>query len=157
MAIQATKKGAFKPPFLNNSLDKLFDLGTLADSAAQIVELGAANLTASDGLDGDDRRRMDGENFLASDTVGNAANGDSLGDPAVLLGDDSAVESLVALTVAFLNAYGDTDSVAHVHLRQLGLHVLLGKCFYQIHNKILLSIRRSYRYTKSAADRLNKT
>ena len=80
---------------------------------------------------------MYGEDLLAAYTVGDAADGDSLVDAAMLLSNDGAFECLVALTAAFLYANGDTDGIADVELGQLGLHVLLTENSDQIHSLIL--------------------
>ena len=44
---------------------------------------------------------MYGEDLLAAYTVGDTADGDGLVDAAMLLGNDGAFKSLVALTAAF--------------------------------------------------------
>ena len=80
---------------------------------------------------------MYGEDLLAAYTVGDAADGDGLVDAAMLLGDDGAFKSLVALTAAFFYANGDTDCIADIELGQFGLHVLLAENFDQIHSLIL--------------------
>ena len=79
--------------------------------------------------------------LLTSNAVGNAADSDRLIDAAVLLGNDSAFKSLISLTVAFLNANGNANCVADVHLRQFRLHILLAKRFDEIHSDILLSLQ----------------
>ena len=80
---------------------------------------------------------MHREDLFAADTVGDAADGDGLVDAAMLLGNDGAFESLVALAVAFLDTDKDTNSIADVHFGKLGLHILLTENFDQIHNPIL--------------------
>ena len=76
---------------------------------------------------------MDGEDLLHADAVGNAAHGDALLDPAVLLGDDGALEHLDTLAAALLDADVYADGVAHVGRGGLGFQVLFGKCLHQIH------------------------
>ena len=77
---------------------------------------------------------MHGEDLLAAHAVGNTTDSDGLVDAAMLAGNDGAFEHLVALAVAFLNAQSDTDSVADVHFGQLGLHVIRGESFDEIHD-----------------------
>ena len=80
---------------------------------------------------------MHREDLFAANIVGNAANGDGLVDAAMLLGNDSAFESLVTLTAAFLDANDNTNGVTDVHLGKLGLHVLLSQSFDEVcHNYI---------------------
>ena len=127
-----------KTPFIFvSSLQALLDLCLLTNAITQVVELGSANLTSADSGNRGDGGRMYGEYLLTADTVGNTANGDGLVDTAVLLGNDSAFESLGTLAVAFLDQNHDTDSVTDVHLGKLGLHILFAENFDQIHNLIL--------------------
>ena len=81
------------------------------------------------------------ENLLTSYAVGNAADRDGLIDAAVLFRDDSAFESLVPFTVAFLDTNGNANGIADVHLRQFRLHITLAKRFDEIHSVILLSLQ----------------
>ena len=118
---------------MHRDSDALLDLGLLAHAVAQVIQLRAADLAAADRLDGDDGGRVHREDLLAADAVADAADGDGLVDAAVLLGNDGAVERLVADAVAFLDTHGHADGVAHVHLGKLGLHVLLGQSLDQIH------------------------
>ena len=118
-------------------LQALLDLCLLTDAVTQVVKLCSANLTLADGGNGDDGRRMYGKYLLTADTVGDTANGYCLIDAAMLLGNDGTLESLGTLTVAFLNENEDTHCITDVHLRKLGLHILLAENFDQIHNLIL--------------------
>ena len=111
----------------------LLDLCTLTDAVTQVVQLRSADLAAADCLHGDDGGRVYGEDLLAAYAVGDAADGDSLIDAAVLLGDDGAFESLIALAAAFLYADGDTHGIADVQFGQFGLHVLFAENFDPTH------------------------
>ena len=115
------------------SLQALLDLCLLTHAITQIVQLCSANLALTDGGNRDDGGGMYGEDLLAAYAVGNAADGDGLVDAAVLLGNDSAFESLLTLTVAFLDANHDTHGITDVHFGKLFLHVLLAENFNQIH------------------------
>ena len=86
-------------------LQALLDLCLLADAVTQIVELRTANLTLTDGGHRDDGGRVHGKDLLAADAVRDAADSDGLVDAAMLLGNDGAFESLVALAVAFLGCW----------------------------------------------------
>ena len=126
------KEGSRRALFFRS--DALLDLRLLAHAVAQVVQLGAADLAAAQSLHGNDRGGMHGEYLLAANAVANAADGDRLVDAAVLLGDDGAVEGLVADAVALLDADGDAHGVADVHFGQFALHVLLGQSLDQIHS-----------------------
>ena len=67
---------------------------------------------------------MNGKHFLAAHVVGDAANGDGLVDPAVLLGNNRALKSLVPLTASLFYTDGNSNGVTNVQLRQFRLHVL---------------------------------
>ena len=68
--------------------------GALADPAAQVVELGPADVAAGDDLEPLDLRRMDGEGPLDADPERLLANGERLTGAAALAGDDDALEDL---------------------------------------------------------------
>ena len=84
-------------------------------------------------------RGVNGEHLLHADAVGQAADGDGLLDTAVLLGDDSALEDLDALTGAFLDLHVYADGVAHQYLGYF-LQLLLVQSFDEIHGFFLLKI-----------------
>ena len=119
------------------SLQTLLDLCALTDTLTQVVQLCSADFTAADCLYGDDGGRVHGEDLLAAYAVGNTTDGDGLVDAAMLLGNDGAFKSLVALTAAFLYTNGDADGVADIQFGQFGLHVLFAENFDQIDSLIL--------------------
>ena len=86
-----------------SALQLLADLGSLTDAAAQVIQLGAANITAAHGLDLLDEGGVDGEHLLDADAVGKTTNGEGLLKTAVLLRDDDALEDLDTLAGAFLD------------------------------------------------------
>ena len=100
-------------PFRSYSLDFL-DLGSLALTLTQVVELCSAHLTVPDHINMVDAGRVDRESTLDADAVGNAANGKRLADTAVPLRNHGAFERLKTFAVAFNNldpdAYGITDT-----------------------------------------------
>ena len=123
------KKEGRSPLFLLSSkLDSLLDLCSLAEAVAQVVQLCTADLALTDGLDHCNVGRMQGENLLAADAVGNTANSDGLSDAAALASDDGAFENLDTLTRAFLDANMNTNGVADLSFGQLFLHVLAVQC-----------------------------
>ena len=121
--------------------DLFLDLCSLAKTVAQIVQLRAANLAVADALDVDNVGRMERENLLAADTIGDAANGDGFFDTAVLLGDDGALEDLDSFAGTFLAFDMTANGVATLNFRQLLLHVLAGQSLHEIHTCVLLQIK----------------
>ena len=126
-------------------LQGFLNLGSLTNALAQVVQLGAANLTVTDDLDLLDGRSVDGEHLLDADAVGQTTNGEGLLDTAVLLGDNGTLEDLDTLTVTFLNLQVDLDGVTDGDGRNVSLLLLLNKSLHEIHNNFLLLYRRSWR------------
>ena len=123
---------------MNRLSDLLLDLSGLAHAVTQVVQLGTTNLALADGLDHGHIGRMQGEDLLAANTVGDAANSDGLADAAMLAGNDSAFKHLDTLTSAFLDANVHTNGVAHPNFGQLFLHVLAVESLNKIHFFVLL-------------------
>lgn len=94
-------------------LNKLLDLSGLADSLAEIVQLSAANLTASYKLYLLNYRRVYRENSLDAAAVSYTSYGKGLVDTAVLLGNNSTLEDLdprlVTLSDSYVYLYGITN------------------------------------------------
>src|SRR5262245_48666583 len=90
----------------------LADAGALADPAAQVVELGATDVTAGGDLDALDLRRMHGERALHADAEGLLADREGLAHPLALALDDHALEDLRTATRALDDLEVDLDSVA---------------------------------------------
>lgn len=121
-----TKKEAKASFFV--TLNALLDLGLLADSVAEIIELRSAYLSSANRFNGNDCRGMYGKNLFAADIIRNASNRDRFADAAVLSGDNRAVKGLRSLAVSFLDANDDTYGITDVHFGKLRLHILLRKC-----------------------------
>jgi len=109
----------------STSEGSLFETGGLADLVAQIVELRAANLSTTHGLDLDDLRRMDGECALHADTEGDLAHGEGLTVARTMTTDDHTLEYLDPLAVTFYDAIVDLDVVANVQAREIIADLLL--------------------------------
>ena len=123
---------------MNRLSDLLLDLSGLAHAVTQVVQLGTTNLALADGLDHGHIGRMQGEDLLAANAVGDAANSDGLADAAMLAGNDSAFKHLDTLTSAFLDANVYTNRIANPNLGELFFHVLAVKSLDQIHFFVLL-------------------
>ena len=122
------KEGRCPLFLLSCKLNSLLDLCSLAEAVTQVVQLCTTNLALTDSLDHCNVGRMQGENLLAADAVGNTTNGDGLSDTAALTSDDGAFENLDTLTRAFLDAHMNTNGVADLCFGQLFLHVLAVQC-----------------------------
>src|SRR3954451_6842282 len=85
--------------------------GALADPAAQVVELGAADVAASGHLDLLDLRRVQRERALDADAEGLLADREGLAHPLALALDDHALEDLRAAPRALDDLEVDLDAV----------------------------------------------
>ena len=111
--------------FLFSFLQLFLDLGALADSVAQIVELCTANLTAADDFNLFNVRGMYREGLLHAYTVGYASYGKGLGDSAAVLGNDGAFEKLNSLSVALFDSVVNLDGVTDVEYGGIFLELLV--------------------------------
>ena len=120
-------------------LNLLCDLGSLAYAAAQVVQLGTANLTVADNLELGNVRGVYREGLLDAYAVRDAANGNRLINASVLLGNDDALEHLNTLAVALLDLSVYLYGIADLQSRQIALELLLGQYFYEIRFSVILS------------------
>ena len=70
LSAKRKKKGSPEPFFFRSLSDLFLDLGGLAQTVTQIVQLCSANLAVTDSLDVHNVGRVNRENLLAADTVG---------------------------------------------------------------------------------------
>ena len=128
--------------------DLFLDFGSLADSAAQIVELCASDFTDTDDLDLFHVRGMDREGLFRADAVGNTPYGEGFGNAAVLLRDNGTFEDLGpdsgSFNYSLLYLYGSAD----VELRNLLFQLLFCKSF-----KHIQSVLPPYFFGVHASDR----
>ena len=102
-------------------LNLLFYLCLLAYAVADIIELRTANLAAACDVYLDDVRGMDRERLFDADAVRDLSDGESLGNAAVLLGDDHAVEQLDTLSCPLFDFVVYDDRVTDLKFGTLGL------------------------------------
>ena len=147
------KKGQHEAvPLISKLLaDSFLNLGSLTNAVAQVVQLGAANLTVTDDLDLLDGRSVDGEHLLDADAVGQTTNGEGLLDTAVLLGDNGTLEDLDSLAVALFDLVLDTNGVTDLEGGDRLLQLLIGKSLNQIHD-YLASLKSGVFMQSDAAD-----
>src|SRR3954454_12484472 len=96
---------------LGTRVTALAHTGALADAAAQVVELGAPDVTAGGDLDLLDLGRVQGECALDADAEGLLAHGEGLADPLALALDDHAFEDLRTTPRALDDLEVDLDAV----------------------------------------------
>lgn len=94
----------------------------LSGLLADVVELGAADLSALQHLDAVDNRREEGENLLYPDTGGDTADGKGRpGFGAVLPREDETLEGLETGLPLLLDLLPDADGVARAKVELLAL------------------------------------
>src|SRR5699024_6737286 len=103
----------------------LADASSLAAQVAQVVELGAADVTADVHLDLLDDGRVHREGALDAHAEADLADREGLADPAALAADDDALEHLDTRAAALDDAHVDGHGVTRAELRHVGLHRLL--------------------------------
>src|SRR5450759_1477855 len=97
----------------------LLDLGSLAAQVAQVVQLGAPDVTAGHNLDLLDDRAVQREGALDADAEAHLANRVRLADTAAVATDDNALEHLDAGTRAFNDLDVDLDVVTGAERRDV--------------------------------------
>ncbi len=107
--------------------DALFDLGALADSVTEIIELCTTNLTASDNLDLLNVRRMDRERLLDAAAICYATYLERLGNTASAATDNRTLEDLRTNSLSLFDPVIDSHGITDVELGDLCLHLLIDK------------------------------
>src|SRR4051794_15094542 len=96
---------------LRTRVAALADAGALADTAAQVVELRAADVTAGGDLDPLDLGRVQRERALHTNAEGLLADGEGLADPLALALDHHALEDLRTTPRALDDLEVDLDAI----------------------------------------------
>src|SRR3954452_4991118 len=97
----------------------LLDLGGLAAQLAEVVQLGAADVTADEDLDLLDDRGVHREGALHADAEADLADREGLADAAALTADDDTLEDLDAGAVALDHADVHLDGVTRAEGRDV--------------------------------------
>ena len=95
----------------------LLDASSLADTIAQVVELGSPHITATYHLDGMNDGRMEREDALDSDAKAELADCERSSGAATVAGDNNTLKDLNALAAAFDDAHVNTHGVAGPKVR----------------------------------------
>ena len=122
----------------NGRSDLFFDLGSLTDSVAQIVEFCTSDITGTGDIDSNNVGRMDREGLLDSDSVRNTSYGESLGDSTAMLGNNGSLKHLNSLAGSFFDAVVNTHIVTDIDDRKLLFELLVRNSCNVIHYKPLL-------------------
>src|SRR5690606_24296529 len=101
------------------------DLGGLATQVAQVVQLGAADITTGHHVDVVDVGAVHREGALHADTERHLADGEGLADTATLAPDDDALEDLDALLRAFDDLHVHIEGVTGPELGDIAAQRLL--------------------------------
>src|SRR3954447_12349263 len=114
-------RGVVQQPRLDDLLGlagvaALADAGALADAAAQVVELGPADVAAGGDLDALDLRRVQRERALHADAEGLLADREGLAHALALALDDHALEDLRTAARALDDLEVHADAVARLEL-----------------------------------------
>src|ERR687897_448927 len=96
------------------------DLGRLTDAVAQVIELGAADVTPADDLDLGDGRRVERERALDAHAVAHLPHLERLADAGARAADDDALEDLDALLGPLDHAHMDLERVAGREVGDVG-------------------------------------
>src|SRR5690606_29828529 len=107
----------------------LDDTSRLTATVAQVVELGAADLTAADDFDALDQRRVDREHALDAFAVRDLPDGEVLLEARTRTRDADAFVGLNAGARTFGHANQNADGVARLEFRKLALGFNLGGLF----------------------------
>ena len=99
--------------------DALLNLSGLTGPLAEVVELGAAHNTMAHNFDPAYTGTVVRESPLDTDTVADAANGETLADAAALHLDNDALEVLEPLAVAFNDLDVYANGIADLELGEV--------------------------------------
>ena len=94
--------------------DEFLDLGSLADSLSDVVELCAANFTLTDNFNLSYVGRMEGEGLFNTASVCYAANCECFGDTAAVTSDNCSLIHLDSFTGTFFDTVVYANCVADV-------------------------------------------
>jgi hypothetical protein len=99
----------------------LFELDGLAGPLTQVIELGSPGLAASDRLDIDDIRRVQGKDPFDTLATGESPDGEVFVNAPAFARNDRAGEYLRSLFVALFDTAVDLYDIAYFEVRDLVL------------------------------------
>lgn len=102
----------------------LFELDGLAGPLTQVIELGSPGLAASDRLDIDDVRRVQGKDPFDALVIGESPNGEVFVNAPAFACNDRAGKYLLSFFVALFNTAVNLDDIAYLEVRDFVLETL---------------------------------
>ena len=102
----------------------LGELDSLAGPTTQIIEFGSPGLAASDRLDIDDVRRVQGKDTFDALVSGYSPDGEVFVNAPASARNDRAGEYLRSLFVALFDTAVNLDDIAYLEVRDLALKTL---------------------------------
>ena len=113
--------------------DKFLDLGSLADSFSDVVELSTADFTLTDNVNLDYMGRMKRESLFNTAAISYAANSKCLGNAAAVTRDNGSFVHLDSFAGTFFDKVVYTNGVTDVEGRYGFLQLLTCKNFELVH------------------------
>jgi hypothetical protein len=102
----------------------LFELDGLAGPLTQVIELGSPGLTASDRLDIDDIRRVQGKDPFDALVTGESPDGEVFVNAPASACNHRTGEYLRSLFVALFNTAVNLDDIAYLEVRDIVFETL---------------------------------
>ena len=115
--------------------DHFLNLGSLADTAAEVVELSASNLTLTDNVNSHYVRGMNGESLFNAASVSDSSYGESGRNATLVLCDNSTLVHLNSFSCTLNDLVVNTNRVTDFKLGYLCLKLLVCKSLNKIHLK----------------------
>ena len=123
------------------SCEIFLNLGSLADSTAEVVQLRTTNLTLTDYVYRNNVGRMKGERLFNATAVSDTSDGEGRGNAALVLCDNGALVHLNSFSCTLNDLVVNANGITNVELGYVFLELLICKSLNKIHFKALLKIR----------------
>ena len=117
------------------------NLGSLADSTTEVVQLRTTNLTLTDYVYRNNVGRMKGERLFNATAVSDTSDGEGRGNAALVLCDNGALVHLNSFSCTLNDLVVNANGITNVELGYVFLELLICKSLNKIHFKALLKIR----------------
>ena len=118
--------------------DVFLNLGSLTNSAAEVVELSTTNLTLTDNVNSYYVGRVKGERLFNAASVSKSSYGEGRRNATLVLCDNSTLVHLNSFSCTLYDLVVNTNGVTDVELGYLCLELLICKSLNKIHFGFLL-------------------
>jgi len=125
--------GVFREIVKDLSVALFLDFRLLTAKVAQVVELGATNVTTANNLNVIDNRRVNGELTLHADLERHLTNGEGLANAFTRAADNDALEDLNTRAVTLDDVYVNLDSVTSAEGWDVGTKARRVYCVKNVH------------------------